>query len=480
MTAVKSGAAPRRIEYVNIDQVQGADRNPRSHLSLEKVIGSIRRYGFVEAAVHDGRTGRIIAGHGRTEALQKMREAGEPAPDGIVVDDTGGWLMPLTYGWSSRNDAEAETLLVNLNRLVETGGWEKGGLAELLDELRQNTPTDFNLTGFESADVDQMLAELAEADWDTIEDPADLDDHADPPAPEAAVSKVGDVWQLGRHRLAVGDSTDLAVVYRALGGTDVPVQMVFTDPPYGVSYVGKGGMSIINDNLSASDLGKLLLGAFGVMKKVLIPGGVFYICSPSGRLETTFRVALEDAGLELRQQLVWVKDSLVLGRWDYQAQHETMLYGWQLEGEAPTPLHFEPDHDTMLYGWKDGAGHLFEGGRKQTTTWLIPKPRKSDLHPTTKPIALVRRAIVNSSAPGEERGRVLDLFGGSGSTMVACETAHRSASLVELDPPYADVIVERMHAQFGIDGVRESDGARWSDVGRGKGKTGAGGGGASA
>jgi DNA modification methylase len=261
-----------------------------------------------------------------------------------------------------------------------------------------------------------------------------------------------------------------------LGGPEVKAQMVFTDPPYGVSYVGQKGMKIINDNLSASDLGRLLLGAFGVMKQTLIPGGVFYVCSPSGRLETTFRVALEDAGLELRQQLVWVKDSLVLGRWDYQSQHETMLYGWQLEGEAPAPLHFEPDHDTMLYGWKDGAGHLFEGGRKQTTTWLIPKPRASALHPTTKPIALVRRAIVNSSAPGEERGRILDLFGGSGSTMVACEVSHRSASLVELDPVYADVQVQRMMDQFGIDGVRESDGKRWSEVGAGKGRSGKGGG----
>lgn len=132
-------------------------------------------------------------------------------------------------------------------------------------------------------------------------------------------------------------------------------------------------MKIINDNLSASDLGKLLLGAFGVMKEVLIPGGTFYVCSPSGRLETTFRVALEDVGLELRQQLVWVKDSLVLGRWDYQSQHETMLYGWQLDGEPMLPPHFDPEHDNMLYGWKDGAAHTFEGGRKQDDDVVVPE-----------------------------------------------------------------------------------------------------------
>lgn len=130
----------------------------------------------------------------------------------------------------------------------------------------------------------------------------------------------------------------------------------------------------------------------------------------------------------------------------------------------------------MLYGWKEGAAHEFSGGRKQTTVWKYPKPRRSDLHATMKPVALVQRAILNSSVPGDTRGRVLDLFGGSGTTMVACQTSERSCSMVELDPRYADVIVERMHALFGIDGVRESDGARWSEVGAGRGKTGVGGG----
>jgi DNA modification methylase len=144
------------------------------------------------------------------------------------------------------------------------------------------------------------------------------------------------------------------------------------------------------------------------------------------------------------------------------------------------PPHFDPEHETMLYGWQSGAAHTFEGGRKQTTVWLYPKPRRSDLHATMKPIALCRRAVVNSSRPGEREGRVLDQFGGSGSTMVACELSNRAASLVELDPVYADVIVERMQNLFGIDGVREEDGARWSAVGGGRGKSGVGGGARSA
>lgn len=462
MTATPS-AAPRRIEYLLLEDVHTAERNPRLHQSLDKVKASIRKYGFVEGAVHDARTGRIIAGHGRKQALQEMEAAGEDVPDGVVVDDQGRWLMPVQHGWSSADDEAAEALLVALNRLTETGGWERGQLATMLDELRERSPQDFDITDFSHADVDGMLAELAEAQYQGGGDPEDLDDAPKRPNPEDAISVEGDVWLLGRHRLAVGDGTALSVVERALGGDHA--QMVFTDPPYGVSYEGQNGMKIINDDLKADALGRLLVGSFRVMREVLKPGGVFYICAPSGRLETTFRNALEDVGLELRQQLVWMKDSLVLGRWDYQSQHETMLYGWQLDGEPPVPPHFEPEHDNLLYGWNAGAAHQFEGGRKQTTIWLYPKPRRSDLHPTMKPVALVRRAIVNSSSPGERAGRVLDLFGGSGSTLIACETSERWASLVELDPTYADVICRRFQQHTGVVPVNERTGERVSFVG---------------
>lgn len=463
-----SEAAPRRIEYVPVDEVVPAEVNPRQHASIEKVKGSIRRFGFVDGAVHDGRTGRIIAGHGRTEALAAMRAAGEPAPEGVVVDGSGRWLMPVQVGWSSATDEEASVLLVNLNRLVETGGWVEGGLAALLSDLRASLPVaDFELTGFDSAELDAMLAAQAEAEYESMPDPTDLDDAPEVPSEEETVCRAGDVWVIGEHRLAVGDGTDPTVVKAALGGA--PAQMVFTDPPYGVSYVGQRGMKIVNDDLSASDLGRFLVALFRVIKAELVPGGTFYVCSPSGDLETEFRLALREVGLLQRQQLVWVKDSLVLGRWDYQSQHETIFYGWG-DGAAPEDLPlFDPEHETLIYGWKDGAAHEFSGGRKQTTVWLYPKPRRSDLHPTQKPIALCRRAIGNSSLPGGGRGRVLDVCGGSGSTMVACQTLGRPASLVELDPPYADVIVERMFGQFGLDGVRESDGVRWSAVRGGSG-----------
>lgn len=456
-------ALPREIRYVPVDEVQAAERNPRTHDSLEQVIGSIARFGFVEGAVHDGRTDRIIAGHGRREALDAMRQAGRDLPDGIVELDDGRWAMPVQFGWSSRNDDEAEALLVALNRLVETGGWERGGLAELLDELRDRDRASFDVTGFRDPDVDEMLAELADEDF-SGQDPDELDDAPEAPQPEDAVSVPGDVWLIGRHRLIVGDSTSWAVVERLLDGHGA--QMVFTDPPYGVSYTGQRGMKIINDDLKASELGKMLLGMFRVCHRALKPGAAFYVCSPSGNLETEFRLALREVGLVLRSQLVWVKDSLVLGRADYHGQHETMLYGWQLGGEPEVPPHFDDEHDTMLYGWKDGAAHTFDGGRKQTTVWRYPKPKRSDLHPTMKPVAMVRRAITNSSKPGEaeQAGWVLDICGGSGSTMVAAQTCHRSAALVELDPPYADVIVQRMREQFGIDATRERDGKRWSTL----------------
>ena len=451
---------PRQIRYVALADVTDAEDNPRAHESLDVVKRSIRRFGFVDGAVHDGRTDRIIAGHGRKQALVEMREAGEDVPEGVLVLDDGQWSMPVQVGWSSATDEEAQILLVNLNRLVETGGWVQGGLNAMLVELRSTVPlAEFELTGWTSPQLDEMLAEAANQEYEALEDPADLDDAPAAPEPADAVCVVGDVWVIGEHRLVVGDSTDLSVVRAALGGA--PAQLVFTDPPYGVSYVGQRGMTIANDDLSASDLGRFLVALFAVMKEVLIPGGTFYVCSPSGNLETEFRLALREVGLLQRQQLVWVKDSLVLGRWDYQSQHETIFYGWQVAGEVLEPPHFDPEHETLIYGWKDGAAHEFSGGRKQTSVWLYPKPKSSPLHPTSKPVALVRRAVGNSSTAGLERGRVLDVCGGSGSTMVACQTLGRPSAMVELDPPYADVIVQRMLDQFGIVGVRESDGFRW-------------------
>lgn len=444
--------SPQRfVDYVPLEDVLPATRNPKGH-SDEMIQRSIRRFGFVDAAVHDGRTGRIIAGHGRTEALWAIRRAGEEPPEGVIVDEDGRWLVPVQKGWSSRSDGEAEALLVVLNRATEAGGWNEGELAELLGDLRAGPDPDLlELSGFTAADHDRMVAELAEQTFEAADDPEEFD--AAPALPYKPITRVGDVWLLGKHRLVCGDSTDLHVVTTALGGKRA--DLAFTDPPYGVKYEGSTGLRIVNDDLSASDLGRLLVGAFQAMSDSLVAGGAFYICGPSGRLETTFRAALEEVHLELRQQIVWVKDSFVLGHSDYHLQHETLLYGWQLPGEAPTPPHFDPEHDTMLYGWKDGAAHTFEGGRKQSTVWVYPKPRRSEVHPTMKPVALVRRAILNSTLPG---GLVLDQFAGSGSTLIAAELCGRVASCVELDRRYADVICRRYQEHSGVMPILEASG----------------------
>lgn len=424
---------PRRIRYVPLSQVAEADLNPKDH-DLDMVVGSIRRFGFVDGAVHDGRTDQIIAGHGRLAALRRMRDAGENAPEGVIPGVDGEWLMPVQEGWSSRSDAEALALLVQLNKATEAGGWNPAELEQALAALKAEDDELFRASGFVDAELDALRAQLAEEDYQS-RDPESLDDA--PPPPVHPYSKPGDVWLLGVHRVVCGSATVAGDVDTALHGA--PAGMVFTDPPYGVAYESKAGR-LLNDDLAAEKLRTdLLTPAFAVIREHLAPGGAFYVCSPSGDLETQFRLALRDAGLRMRQQIVWVKDALVLGRQDYHLQHETIHFGWDGD-EAPVVPPYDVEHDTVLYGWRDGAAHQFPGGRKQTSVWQFPRPRRSDLHPTMKPVPLCRRAILNSSQPGQ---LVLDTFGGSGSTLIACELSARPAALVELDPRFVDVICLR-------------------------------------
>jgi len=230
-----------------------------------------------------------------------------------------------------------------------------------------------------------------------------------------APTKLGDLWILGQHRLICGDSTDPSVVSRLMDG-DV-ADLVVTDPPYGVSYTGKKTirLPIMNDTLTGIKLQRFLTASFRVLP--LKPGGAFYVCAPSGTNQTAFRLALTDAGLDLKQALVWVKHHFVVGRSDYQNKHES-----------------------ILYGWKPGSGHYFVPDRKQTTVWEFKKPHRSPHHPTAKPVPLVARAIDNSSRSGEI---VFDGFGGGGAVLVACEALGRQCRMVEIDPAYCDVTVSR-------------------------------------
>jgi len=230
-----------------------------------------------------------------------------------------------------------------------------------------------------------------------------------------ALATSSTVRQLGSHRLVCGDCTDAAVVARLMCGE--PADCMVTDPPYGVSYRGARTRRdrIANDNLEGDRLRRFLAAAFSAAP--LRPGGSFYVFAPGGPQQLPFRLALAEAGLEVRQSLAWVKNHFVLGRADYQGRHET-----------------------ILYGWKPGEGRYFTPDRKQTTVWEFPKPQRSPLHPTMKPVALLAKAILNSTRLGHV---VYDGFGGSGSTLIACDETGRRCRMVEVDPAYCAVIERR-------------------------------------
>lgn len=428
--------APRRIEYVPIDEVVRAVRNPRTHDTLEGVKASIRRFGFVDGAVHDGRTGRIIAGHGRLEALTAMWGDHEEPPEGIVVQD-GRWLMPLQMGWSSANDEAADALLVWLNKSVEDGGWDERGLADLLMDLRSGEdPSLLALSGFDNAALDKLLKDLSKNEpLKQVSDPDEVPNLMATPR-----SQAGDLWLLGEHRLLVGDACERSAIDRLMDGERA--DLVFTDPPYGVAYYHgmtpedakrlnhrTDGATVPNDTLEGSELKALLGAALGNALEVCKPGGVWYVCAPAG---DSF-LAFAELGVEMawwRHTLVWVKHRFVFGQVDYHYRHEQ-----------------------LMYGWKPGAAHHSPPDRDQDSVWEFDMPHRSAEHPTMKPVGLVTRAIRNSSLQGQV---VLDPFAGSGTTIIAAEMTHRKARAVEIDRRYADVICRRYQAVTGTMPVLEA------------------------
>lgn len=254
-----------------------------------------------------------------------------------------------------------------------------------------------------------------------------------PAVPKEAFTRRGDLFLLGAHRILCGDSTKPEDVERVMNGEQA--DLIFTDPPYGVGYVGKTEekLTIENDSLNEAELLQFLKNAFGAWP--LKPGGTFYVCSPAGNLELTFRLALPDL---LRQCLVWVKQQFVMGRQDYHWRHES-----------------------ILYGWKDGAAHYFVDDRTQDTVWNFDRPKRSEEHPTMKPIELIEKAVLNSTRPAQN---VFDGFMGSGSTLLACEKNGRKAFGIEVSPGYCDVILTRWAKYTGHDPIRESDGQPWSAI----------------
>ena len=414
-----------RIERRPIEALIPYARNSRTHSDeqIDQLVASMREWGWTNPVLVDER-GEIIAGHGRVMAARKLGLTEVP----VIV----------AAGWT---EAQKRAYVIADNKLALNAGWDEELLALELGDL-QELGFDLDLIGFS----DDELADLLDEEETT--EGLTPDDETPDVLPEA-VSVTGDVWKLGKHRVMCGDSTDEASAFLLLEGQQA--DMVFTDPPYGVSYADKNESlnkasegnriqtEIMNDHLQGDALGAFFLAIFRTMAAVMKPGCPFYVCAPQGGEQMMMMMMMMmKAGIPMRHELIWVKNNHVLGRADYHYKHEP-----------------------ILYGWKDGAGHPWYGGRDKFSTWHVDKPMQSKLHPTMKPVELVEIALENSSKRGDT---VLDLFGGSGATLIACEKTGRIARLMELDPRYVDVIVRRWQDYTGQQAVLEATGQSFDEV----------------
>ena len=351
----------------------------------------------------------VICGHGRILAAQKLGMTEVPC---VFVEGL--------------SEAQRKAYIIADNRLGELAEWDMDLVTSELEAL-QAMDFDVDLTGFE-LNLDALN--------DVHEDDYDLDQPVDPQA------RVGDIWQLGRHRLMCGDSTSYDDVTKLMDGHFA--DMLLTDPPYNVDYEGTAG-KIMNDKMEDDKFRIFLADAFLSAKIWMKPGAAFHIWHADSE-GYNFRGACRDAGLKIRQTLIWVKNSLVLGRQDFRWQHEPCLYG-----ENPLNYPEEEEYEDelggiSLYGWKDGGTHYFFKNRKQTTILHFDKPRQSKEHPTMKPVLLFNYEMECNTRQGEI---VLDLFGGSGTTIIAAEQNGRIAYVMEFDPRFVDVIIHRWEALTG-------------------------------
>ncbi len=408
-----------QIHQVPVADLQAAGYNPRRmpDEQMRLLMRGIEEFGVVDPVIVNRRSGNIVGGHQRVEACKRL----------------GRDTIPVVY--VDLDDAREKALNLALNKI--SGEWDEDRLRSLLSELRAGD-LDLDLTGFSGVELDDLIGVMPAEFFVPQCDPDDV-----PELPAEAVTRKGELILLGRHRLLCGDSTDPANVARLMDGAKA--DMIFTDPPYNVSYKGKtkDALTIENDAMNPEEFRAFLLASYRAMLSVTKPGGPIYVCHSDTEGEA-FRWAMREAGWLFKQCLVWVKQAFVLGRQDYQWQHESILYGW-----APDEL--IPQHQPILYGWAPGAAHQWHGDRKQSTVWEFDRPSRNDIHPTMKPVALVERGILNSSTPG---ALLFEPFGGSGSTLIAAEQTGRTCNLMELSPRYADVIVRRWEDFTGHKAVR--------------------------
>lgn len=403
-----------QIEQVRTETLAGmaAPYNPRqiSGHDLESLRRSLKFFGVVEPVIVNRRTSRIVGGHQRVKAAQA--EGIESLP--VVSVDL--------------DEPSEKQLNLALNRI--SGDWDEKALARVLAAL-QAGGADLGLTGFKVGELEKYLA--------TLRDPITPEDDVAPDLPKTPITKPGDLWSLGDHRILCADSTVTTTFDRLLDGRKPA--LLITDPPYGVAYVGKTkeALRIENDDLGPEKTERLVAQVLGLSFTRLAAGAALYIACPAGPNDG-FQRALRAAGFEWHQTLIWRKDQFVLGRSDYHYQHEP-----------------------ILYGWKPGK-HYFIADRTRSSVLDIPRPRANRDHPTMKPLALWVELIGNSTTPGQV---AMDPFLGSGTTVVACERLGRVACGVEIDPRYVDVVVERWQQMTGKKASRAATTTTGGKAGRG-------------
>ena len=404
----------RHIEMWLVAKLVPYARNPRTHSEAQvaQIAASIEEFGFNNPILVDTKAG-IIAGHGRLLAARKLGLEEVPV---IVLDHL--------------TEAQKRAYIIADNQLALNAGWDEEILRTELAALQEES-FDVSLIGFEDEELARLLAAQ-----DAIEGLTDED--AVPELPETPVSITGDLWVLGEHRLLVGDATRQADVEKLMASdyTDLG----FTDPPYNVDYEGytEERLKIRGDRMSDSDFKQFLEDAFRAYRAVAKPGASLYVCHSSS-WQREFQNALESAGFEVRCQIIWAKNTFAWGFGRYKFQHEPIFYAHVAQQKDP-----------------------WYGDKTQSTLWEERKPAANRIHPTAKPVELVERAVLNSSKSGDI---VADLFGGSGSTLIACERRGRRGRLMEIDPKYADCIVQRYQEYTGKKAILTGDCRTFNAIG---------------
>lgn len=398
--------AVKDLPTIRIDELIPYENNAKIHgpEQIEQLRRSLREFGFVSPVLID-EDKNLIAGHGRVEAA---RAEGMTEVPYVTVSDL--------------TEAQRRAYIIADNRLAETGEWDAARLKFEMEEL-STLSFDTSLTGFTMDNIPLLSGD------EPAGGPEAQEDDYDGSVPEETSVRDGDLWKLGGHRLMVGSTSSKKSVERLMNG--VKANMVFTDPPYGVAVGSKnkmlddvaGGKSgrctenIYGDTMSESELHDMLLAAMRNIREACAEDASYYVTSPQGGSLSLMMMMME-AGLQVRHMLIWRKSSptFSMGRLNYDYQHEPIFYTW-----------------TNRHNW-------YGKGKFHTSVWDVEKPRKCDLHPTMKPVALVENALLNSSAAGDV---VLDGFGGSGTTLIACEQLGRTCYMMEIDPHYAQVIIDR-------------------------------------